>query len=178
MATTIDNTAELARAKKKMKELVSGHVYDMLVKTCDDLLGDAVTSKSYSGFTGNTQTSYTCGLYIDGTFAYYVNQRMWSAEPVRKKIPLGVYVYLKKPYEGRPRGVRGKVNVDSLYGKDNALQFLKSYKRAPKNGFAIIMTTGTEYSIYLEQTKGLNVLTDTFQHARSILSKNVKPIPE
>lgn len=138
---------------------------------------DAVEYKGYTGFTGNTQTSYSCGLYVDGVFSYYVNQNMWSEKPVRKKVPKGVFVYLKKPYEGRARSVLGRVDVDSLYGKDSAFRFLRSYKDVPRKGFAIVMTTGTEYSLYIEKAHGLNVLTNTFQHAKSILFNNLKPIP-
>ena len=170
------NKAELAKAKKRMRQVTSGHVYDILAKTCDDLLGDAVKSKEYLGFTGNTQTSYSCGLYIDGSFSYYVNQKMWQENPVRKKVPKGVRVYLKRPYEGDARAVVGRADVDSLYGKDSAFQFLKSCKDVPRNGYAIVMTTGTEYSVYIEQTHGLNVLTDTFQHAKAIFTKNWKPV--
>lgn len=170
------NGAELTKAKKRMKQVTSGHIYNILAKTCDDLLGDAVKSKEYLGFTGNTQTSYSCGLYIDGALSYYVNQTMWSKKPVRQKVPKGVRVYLKHPYEGKARAVIGRTDVDTLYGKDSAFQFLQSYKDVPRSGYAIVMTTGTEYSVYIEQTHGLNVLTDTFQHAKAIFTKNWKPI--
>ena len=170
------NRTEFAKAKKRMKQMTSGHVYDMLAKTCDDLLGNAVSSKDYLGFTGNTQTSYSCGLYIDGVLSYYVNQKMWSRSPVRKKVPKGKFIWLHKPYEGRSRGLRGETDVDSFYGEESAFRFLQSYKDVPRDGFAIVMTTGTEYSVYIEQTHNLNVLTDTFQRAKSIFSKNLKPI--
>ena len=163
--------------RKRARNVISGHVYDMLVKVCDGLLEDAEMSKEFRGFTGNTQTSYSCGLYVDGILTYYVSQDMWTKEPVRKKIPKGATVYLKHPYEGSPRSVTGRVDVDGLYGNDSAFQFLKSFKDAPKNGFAIVMTTGTEYSVYIETIHRLNVLTDTWQNSRTILLNNIKPIP-
>lgn len=163
--------------RKKAKQVISGHVYGLLVKVCDGLLEDAERSKEFRGFTGNTQTSYSCGLYVDGNLSYYVSQDMWTKWPVRKKIPKGVTVYLKHPYEGRPRSVTGRVDVDGLYGKDSSFQFLKSFKEAPEKGFAIVMTTGTEYSVYIETVHDLNVLTDTWQNARHILLSNMKPIP-
>ncbi len=170
------NSAELVKAKARMKQAVRKNVYDILAKTCDDLLGDAVKAKEYLGFTGNTQTSYSCGLYLDGVLSYYVNQKMWSRRPVRKKVPKGVRVYLKTPYEGHPRSVTGTADVDSSFGDETSFRFLQSYKSIPKKGFSIVMTTGTEYSVYIEQTHNLNVLTDTFQRAKSLLSKNLKPI--
>ncbi len=172
-----NNASELIKAKKVMQNIVSGHIYDMLAKVCDDLLADAVVSKEFQGFTGNTQTSYACGLYIDGALKYYINQKMWSKSPVRKKVPKGVRVFLNKPYEGNPRAVTGRVDVDDLYGKDSSFDFLKSYKGFPDKSFGIVMATGTEYSEYIESVHNLNVLTDTFQRAKQILSKNLKPIP-
>ena len=171
-----NNMSELGKAKKMIQQVSMDHIRGILAKTCDDLIDDAVRSKEYTGFTGNTQTSYSCGLYVNGAFTYYVNQRMWTENPVRKKVPKGMYVYLKRPYEGKPRGVIGRTDVDSLYGKDSAFQFLKSYNGAPTKGLAIVMTTGTEYSVYIEQVRGLNVLTDTFRNAKSILLKNMRPI--
>ena len=73
--------------RKRARNVISGHVYDMLVKVCDGLLEDAEMSKEFRGFTGNTQTSYSCGLYVNGRLSYYVSQDMWTKEPVRKKIP-------------------------------------------------------------------------------------------
>ena len=168
---------ESALIRKRARNVISGYVYDLLVKVCDGLLEDAGRSKEFIGFTGNTQTSYSCGLYVDGRLSYYVSQDMWTKSPVRKKIPKGVTVYLKHPYEGMPRSVKGRVDVDNLYGKDSAFQFLKSFKDAPKKGFAIVMTTGTEYSVYIETAHKLNVLTETWQNAHTILLNNMKPIP-
>ena len=60
--------------------------------------------------------------------------------------------------------------------EDRGIVERKAYKEVPRKGFAIVMTTGTEYSVYIEQVHGLNVMTDTFQRAKSILNKNVRPI--
>ena len=172
-----NNASEMIKAKKVIQNVVGSHIYNILARVCDDLLADAVVSKEFQGFTGNTQTSYACGLYINGSLKYYVNQKMWSRSPVRKKIPKGVRVFLSKPYEGNARAVTGRVDVDDLYGKDSSFDFLKSYKGFSINSFGIVMTTGTEYSEYIESVHNLNVLTDTFQRAKQILSKNLKPIP-
>ena len=37
---------------------------------------------------------------------------------------------------------------------------------------------GTEYSEYIESSRNLNVLTETWQRARQILLQNLKPIPQ
>jgi hypothetical protein len=39
------------------------------------------------------------------------------------------------------------------------------------------MTTGTEYSEYIEEVRHLDVLTGTYEAAKGILAKGFKPIP-
>lgn len=163
---------------KKSHRIIYTHVQDILSSACERLLSDAVQSKEFQGFTGNTQTSYACGIYMDGKLAYCSFQESWNRPPVRLKVEKGKYVYLSHPYEGHARGVRGKTDVDSLYGSDTSLNFLKSYTNVPKKGFSIVMCTGTEYSEYIESSRNLNVLTETWQRARQILLQNLKPIPQ
>ena len=44
---------------KKAKELVSGYIFDVLIKCCEDLIQDALDNKSgFRNLTGNTITSY------------------------------------------------------------------------------------------------------------------------
>ena len=167
--------ADLKRAHLAMRTTVQNSLITTLTLMCDDVFRDMAQNKEYTGFTGNTQTSYTCGLYINSKLVYYVNQYTWNRKPVRKKVPKGVYVYLEKPYEGHARNVYGEVGVDNRYGADTALAFLKSYS-APKNTIALVATTGTEYSEYIESVLGLNVMTDTWQKIASILKRNIKPV--
>lgn len=169
------NEKVLEEGKIKMDRIIYKHIYDTLVNVCDALLKDACDKKEYNGFTGNTQTSYSCGLYIDGVLSYYANQDRWNKTPIRLKVPKDEVVFLPDPYEGKPRKVKGIVEVNNMYGKDTAFSFISSYK-APKKGFVIVMCTGTEYSEYIEKKRGLNVLSDTYQETRKILFSKIKPI--
>jgi hypothetical protein len=54
--------------------------------------------------------------------------------------------------------------------------FLENY-RAPRNRICSVMTTGTEYSEYIEEVRHLDVLTGTYEAAKGILAKGFKPIP-
>ncbi len=55
------------RDKRKAKELVSGYIFDVLTKCCEELIQDALDNKSgFRDLTGNTITSYACGLFMDG----------------------------------------------------------------------------------------------------------------
>ena len=52
------------KGMKKAKELVSGYIFDVLTKCCEDLIHDALDNKSgFRNLTGNTITSYACGLF-------------------------------------------------------------------------------------------------------------------
>lgn len=142
-----------------------------------ELVHRALINRGYTGFTGNTQTSYTCGIYLNGNLIEVVDSASLQERPVRRKIGFGSNVYLDNPYEGSPRLRHGYVKVNqSLYGSDTALKFINSYK-APKKGLALVMTTGTEYSEFLEQMFNLDVLTRTFKEAAKVLDRNWKSIP-
>lgn len=162
---------------KKAGEIVSVFIYDYLVKVCEALVDDAVKKKrGWSNFTGNTITSYACGLYIDGRFSYYYCSGDNMPQPIRAKLTEDEYAYLSPDYDGKDRGLRGTMKTDGDYGENLSLNFLKTYKPDCNNGFAIVMCTGTEYSTYLENQNNANVLTDTFQKASNILFSNLKPM--
>jgi hypothetical protein len=99
--------------------------------------------------------------------------------PVHAKIQKGERVYLDNPYEGRPRAVTGKVDIRyDLSGMDTAFAILQGIG-SPSKGISILMTTGTEYSTYLESVHNLNVLSDTAEggNVKSLLYRSFKPLP-
>ena len=160
---------------KKAKELISGHLYNVLTKCCDLLVTEAPNlANGFMNFTGNTITSYTAGLYIDGALNYVVCAGEHMKAPVRMKLKKGEYAYLTPDYDGRERGFKGTIETDAGYGWQTALNFLQRYKSESRKGFEIVVCTGTEYSTYLENARGADVLTGLFTHAESILSKNIK----
>lgn len=173
-----DNSRLFADGMRKASSLINDHLYAMLLDVAADYLSDMVRNKEYQGFTGNTQTSYSCGLYVNGKLADVIVQRAFGRNPIRLKVRKDERAFLKNPYEGKSRAVRGRVDVDSLYGAESAFDFLKSYKDIPRKGFAVVATTGTEYSEYLENVRHLNVMTGTWQSAKSIFESHLKPMKE
>ena len=158
------------------KAIKNAYFIDKMARICYQLIDDAERKRQVDGFTGNTQPSYSWGFYIDGKLAFVISSGDRLRKPIRLKIQKGKTIYLTRPYEGKARSVSGAVDVDNLYGQQTSLNFLQSYKGSPKKGYAIVMTTGTEYSVYLENTRKLNVLTETYQGLKSILLDNLKPI--
>lgn len=171
-----DNAKILRDGLNKGYEMIVNHLFTQMYEMCERLLAEVPKYRSYMGFTGNTQTSYACGLYVDGKLEGIVTQQNWSAQPLHKKVGYGKWVYLRKPYEGHARSVRGKVKVDGEFGQSTSFKFLKSYN-AQKNKIQIVMTTGTEYSEYIEAVLGLDVLTGTFESAKTILATGFRPMP-
>ena len=148
---------------------------DSLADAADKLLVRVSSNRQFVGFTGNTQTSYACGVYINGVLVHVSIQKNWNDAPRRMKVRRGRIVYLSNPYEGRPRAVRGMADIETDYGITLSLRQLSEYK-APRRGVALMMTTGTEYSVYIEQSMSLDVLTNTYRDAPRILESSWKKI--
>lgn len=171
-----DNAKIIERGLQKAYNQIVNKLFIDMYDICERLLLEVPKHREFLGFTGNTQTSYACGLYVDGKLEEIVQQRNWNASPVRRKIKLGQKVWLREPYEGKRRSVWGKVPISRNHGRETSMWFLENY-RAPRNRICIVMTTGTEYSEYIEEVRHLDVLTGTYEAAKGILAKGFKPIP-
>lgn len=172
-----DNAKILRDGLQKGYKIIVGNLFKQMYGFCERLLAEVPKHREFLGFTGNTQTSYACGIYVDGQLEGIVAQDNWTQPPLHKKVQMNQWLYLRNPYEGRSRSVRGKVRVSGDYGQNTSFQFLKSFK-AKKNCIQIVMTTGTEYSVYIEAVAGLDVLTGTYEAAKTILAQGFKPIEE
>ena len=157
--------------------IIESVISQSLLVAAEELLKDVAANREFEGFTGNTQLSYACGVYVNGQLKHVVFQHNWNGPTKRMKVRKGKVVYLKDPYEGPGRAVRGAVDIVVNHGPELSLKQLEEY-RAPRSGVAFVMTTGTEYSEYLEEVKDLNVLTKTYQEAAKIIAKNWKKIDD
>ena len=171
-----DNLKAFDDGMRTARRLIDDHLYSSIERACYGLIDNALKAKGYQGFTGNTQTSYACGIYKDGVLWGVIVSGDNMRKPVRGKVGKGKRVYLSDPYEGKPRFVTGRVDVDSKMGAESAASFLMSYKPFVKKGFSVVMTTGTEYSEYLENVRNLNVLTGTFKSSGNILLEELRPM--
>lgn len=174
-----NNRAALDKGFKKAKQIIFGHLYDQCIRLCDSLVRDALTKREFLSFTGNTITSFACGIYVDGSINYMVASGENMQAPVHAKVQNGQTVFLKNPYEGGPRSTTGKVDiVYDLTGMKTSYRILQGL--SPKTrGLSIVMTTGTEYSTYLESVHHLNVLSDTAKgnNVKNLLYASFKPLP-
>ena len=124
------------------------------------LIRDAEFQAEYRNLTGNTVTSLAFGLYVDGALSDVVT--LDKESPLRAKLTKGDVLTNFVDYDGRLRKrFYADADTDGGYGYDTSLTFLKSYRIPKKYKYALVVTTGTEYSKYLENVLKLNVLSDT-----------------
>lgn len=153
-----DNKAAFQQGLDIARDWIHSVMVKKLSEYGEILLNDADVQREYTSFTGNTLTSLAFGYYEDNnlTDVIFINKQ----GPVRGKIRKDEVVFLKTPYEGAPRAVKGQVETEDDFGWETSARLLQEYR--PKGGNGIVVTTGTEYSIFLEQIKDMNVLSDTF----------------
>lgn len=174
----LDNGKLFDEGMQKAKEVITDYLYNILRGNVITLLHKAAINREFQGFTGNTQTSYMGGIYVNGRLVDIVHESDYKEAPRMKKIPAGKSVYLSNPYEGKPRYMRAKIPTSKEYGFQTSERFLRAYKPKSKKGLAICICTGTEYSDYLETVRGLDVLTATYEQAAKVVLSSMKPIPD
>ena len=109
-----------------------------------DSFGEAMLKNitPFSNLTGNTITSFSYGIYINGELeqiGLYDGKEAIRTKLTKDEIFTGV------DYDGKYRKYfKATISTDSDYGKNTSINFLSNY--APKSKYAIVFTTGTEYS--------------------------------
>ncbi|MEG1684577.1 MAG: hypothetical protein RR319_01330 [Bacteroides sp.] len=132
----------------KQKVLLNG-LRD-LMEACVEYAYD---NHTFSNLTFNTQDSYGGAVYFKGKMygnPYFLEQ----------KASVGT--------------IDMQVETDGQFGHEKSLDFLRSYK--PKSEFDICVTTGTEYSEFLERVRHLDTLTGAFEFAKDACLMSFKPI--
>ena len=203
----LTNEEVLTKGLRKAGAVIIRTLVQRCVPICRDLLNRADDTRGYTGFTGNTQTSYMCliciGNDIYGTVTKekvgfffqpktYVKQNRYTDPPLMvksgsnkigaktdlvHKVRYDEWAYLSHPYEGDARSVHGTVTVNNKTGEQTSIQILNEYKL--KDGhITILLTTGTEYSEYLEEYRHFDVIAGAYAEAEGILKdKLLQPLP-
>lgn len=146
--------------KKVIDNLMRQRIITALYQLGYMLIRDAEFQAGYRNLTGNTVTSLAFGLYVDGVLSDVVT--LDKESPMRTKLTKGDVLTNFVDYDGRLRKrFYAEADTDGGYGYDTSLTFLKGYRIPKKWKYAIVVTTGTEYSEYLQSVLNLNVLQDT-----------------
>lgn len=172
MSTLSDNLEAFRNGIKMFKESFEQQAIDKMYKCAGYIILYAIAKKTWSGFTGNAQTSFTIGIYKNGSLLQYVNGEMVEGrKALMKKIKYGKKIYLKNPFEGPSRAVKGDIQVADEYATDTAINFLKSFKASPK-GLSMVVTIGVEYYMFLDYN-GINALTRAYNKTTPLLNRVV-----
>ena len=91
------NNRVLQKGFDDFSKAINKYVIDSLTDAAEELLVAVVRNRTFTGFTGNTQTSYACGVYVNGSCQNIILQQNWMESPRRLKIQYGELVFLKKP---------------------------------------------------------------------------------
>lgn len=129
-----------------IKEIAQKRISVTLDAKAKSAVQNAVQGKPYSGFTGNSQTSYQFTKYNGNAMEYeYIPD---NRRPLRAKIKPSEKVYLDNPFEGIPRKVIGKVNLlrEGETGRDTTRRILP-IPQMPKSFMTYRFSIGTEYAI-------------------------------
>lgn len=173
MAVSKENLQTLDKGFKALGMMMDEFFMSQLKIACELLLKEVYRvyhkGAGWHGFTGQTQTSYMAAYFYKGNMGI-VEQTEWKKSPVYRKLRLGETKNLKNPYDGKPRARTGKVDTNGLSGAETSYQFLESYRPSPKC-WSIVLTTGTEYSVFLEEQYGLDVLTGAYSVAPKVLKR-------
>ena len=172
-----DNARTLKFGFRQGQRIIEAFFQKSLMDAADDLLRQVAKDREFTGFTGNTQLSYACGVYVNGELKHVSFQHNWNGPTVRMKVRKGKVVYLENPFEGEARAIKGMAEIVVNHGPELSLQQIEQF-RAPRRGVFLLMTTGTEYSTFLEEEAHLNVLTKTKENAQKIIERNWKAIDD
>lgn len=138
---------------KKAKLIRQNTVLEGLRLFMESCVDYAYKNHEFRNLTFNTQDSYGGAVYFKG--------KMYGSH----------YFLEQKAEKGT---INMQIKTDGQFGHEKSLDFLRSYR--PQSEFAICVTTGTEYSQFLERVRGLDVLTGTFEFAKDEFFKSFKPI--
>lgn len=173
-----DNNALFDAGMDKANQIIYNHLTSILYDVCDQSVVYAMTHhKGFANFTGNTHTGYACGLYENSKLVWVTFSADYAKPPIRVKLTKGEMVSLDPDYDGNARSFKAVVATDQGFGQPYALRFLEAHTPKNSKGFSLCLTTGTEYSEFLEVVRHADVLTGTFHDIPKILFNNLKPIP-
>lgn len=165
---------DVADIIKKARDLIYESVYLTLLDAAKVAVREAAETRVFQQFTGQTVSSYACGVYMQGKLVEYIVN---DSITVHVKIRENEAVRLENPVEGKARTVKGQVVVYNDSGVELSVDILTQMQsRFGRNDFGLILTTGTEYSIYLEKFRHLDVLSQMKKELPGILKNNLQPI--
>lgn len=118
MDTLKENRRTLAEGFRAARELAGGLIADKTLRRGVAVVDEAAALKDWEGFTGNAQLSYGVSVSsLGGLWGEYTSGD-GARSALRRKVELGERVFLEDPYEGVPRAVTGRVEIEWPHSDD------------------------------------------------------------
>lgn len=173
MVATNKNLAAFDTGIRKALQKMKSSYLSFGIKVAKDLIDKATQAymEEEASLTGNLLNSIAGGVYVNKSFeAFVTNDKIQGITHTYTRVgdkgfrdyDTGEIVEVVKQYKGKelkfipaPRGERGV---------DSALEFLSSY-RPVKSALEIVICAAAPYASFLQQTRGLDVLTTAYQEA-------------
>lgn len=142
------NAQTIEQGLKKAREAIMRELANQLDSFGGDIAYSVFKEKPYTGFTGNAQTSYTSQVWIDGVpFAEYCTGD-FQRYPIHEKIEFKETLFLEEPYEGIPRTIRGKADIEHSYSSQT-IDVIRMQRQKISKGVAMRMSVGVEYNDFI-----------------------------
>lgn len=142
------NAQTIEQGLTKARQAIMKELANQLDSFGEDIAHSVFKEKPYTGFTGNSQTSYTSQVWIDGVpFTEYCTGD-FQRYPVHEKIEFGEALFLEEPYEGSPRTVSGKADIEHSYSSQT-IDAIRMQKQKIDKGVAMRMSVGVEYNNFI-----------------------------
>lgn len=180
----MDNSAALSQGSAKMRAIIDNHIAnEILAKAARKLIDDATQGRIHLGhnMTGNTVNAYAAGVYARGTLTYIVTSSGTIPAPLRKKLGKGEKFYAgRQRWDGeiQKRTFKANIATNGSTEAERSIAFIRSYKDAPKDGYALVVCNGVEYAEFQDLVRNIDVLTQNFNNALPIIQSSFTPLPD
>ena len=183
--TNKHNVKVFEDAMKKVKTSLKPQFLKIGLETALDLVKEAVHAydEEDTNLTGNLLNSIAGGVYINGTLEGIMTANKAADIPIQTHtyVRVGDGGFVEYRTGERVDYVRQYAGGKFLFqpvdknktGQQSALEFLGNYKSKPI-AMEVIICAAAPYAEYLQNKRGLDVLTTAVQNAEEALKTNFK----
>lgn len=148
------NAQTIEKGLNQARQAIMKELANQLDSFGGDIAYSVFEHKPYMGFTGNSQTSYSSQVWIDGVpFAEY-STGDFQRDAIHEKVEFGEALFLEEPYEGDPRTVSGSVDIEHSYSRQT-LDAIRMQRQKVGKGVAMRMSVGVEYNNFIGDPIGM-----------------------
>lgn len=148
------NAQTIEKGLAKARQAIMKELANQLDSFGGDIAYSVFEEKSYMGFTGNAQTSYTSQVWVDGEpFSDYCTGDI-QRDAIHEKVEFGEALFLEDPYEGDPRTITGEVEIEHPYSSQT-INAIRAQRKKVGKGVAMRMSVGVEYNNFIGDPIGM-----------------------